>query len=59
MSTIFISYANQDRETARGLAARLEAAGHSVWWDRTIPPGRVFDEVIQEALNASRCVVVL
>jgi hypothetical protein len=59
VSTIFISYASQDRETARTLASFLEAQGHSVWWDRTIPPGRVFDEVIQEALAAARCVVVL
>src|SRR5690606_41302321 len=31
----------------------------TVWWDRTIPPGRVFDEVIQEAIEAARCMVVL
>ena len=59
MSTIFVSYASQDRETARAIAGSLEAHGHSVWWDRTIPPGRVFDEVIQEALAAAQCVVVL
>jgi hypothetical protein len=59
VSTIFISYASQDRDTARDLAGRFEAHGHSVWWDRTIPPGRVYDEVIQEALHAARCVVVL
>jgi len=41
------------------LASFLEAHGNSVWWDRTIPPGRVFDEVIQEALAAAQCVVVL
>jgi hypothetical protein len=59
VSAIFLSYASQDRDAARELAAQLEANGHSVWWDRTIPPGRVFDEVIQEALESARCVIVL
>ena len=41
------------------ISERLSSLGHSVWWDRTIPPGRIFDEVIQEALAAAKCVVVL
>lgn len=59
MPDIFISYANADREHARQLADRLTARGYSVWWDRTIPPGRVFDEVLQEAIQAARCMIVL
>lgn len=59
MADIFISYASADLDTARVYAEAFEAQGHSVWWDRTIPPGRVFDEVIQEALNAAGCIVVL
>jgi hypothetical protein len=59
MSDIFISYASPDREIARTIAEAFAERGHSVWWDRTIPPGRVFDEVIQEALTAAKCVIVL
>jgi hypothetical protein len=59
MADIFISYASQDRDAARTLGERLVEHGHSVWWDRTILPGRAFDEVIQEALGAARCVIVL
>lgn len=56
---IFVSYASADREHAARLAGTLTRAGYEVWWDRTIPPGRVFDEVIQEAIVAARCMLVL
>ena len=59
MSDIFISYASSDRQIAQKFAAALESAGWSVWWDREIPVGKSFDQVIEEELNAARCVVVL
>lgn len=59
MSDIFVSYASADRDRARAIAQALTDQGWSVWWDRTIPPGRQFDEVIEEALDSARCVVVL
>jgi beta-lactam-binding protein with PASTA domain len=59
MADIFLSYASADRDRAQRLAAVLESQGWSVWWDRTIPPGSTFDEVIERALESARCVVVL
>src|SRR6266852_349157 len=59
MSDIFISYAKEDRLRASVIAGVLEAHGWTVWWDRKIPPGRVFDEVISEALDTAKCVIVL
>jgi TIR domain len=40
MADIFLSYANEDRESARAVAGLLESAGCTVWWDRRIPAGR-------------------
>ena len=59
MSQVFISYASEDRATAQALAQLLAQRGWSVWWDRHIPPGRSFDRVIEEAIAAAGCVVVL
>ena len=59
MADIFISYARSDRERAQALAEALEQEGYSVWWDPKIPPGKTFDEVIEEALGNAKCVVTL
>ncbi|MBP1687241.1 MAG: serine/threonine protein kinase [Deltaproteobacteria bacterium] len=59
MSDVFISYTSSDRQTAQKFAAALETYGWSVWWDREIPVGKNFDQVIEEELSAARCVVVL
>jgi hypothetical protein len=56
---IFISYASADRPTAQMLASALSGEGWSVWWDRNIPPGKSFDEVIEAALTKAKCVLVL
>ncbi len=56
---VFLSYANEDRDRARALADVLRAQGWTVFWDRTIAPGMVFDEVIGDALRSAGCVVVL
>jgi TIR domain-containing protein len=59
MSGIFISYASEDREKAEMLAHALEQKGWPVWWDRQIPFGKSFDEVIEENLARAGCVLVL
>jgi hypothetical protein len=58
-SDVFISYAREDRGRIEVLARALaEARGWSAWWDRDIPFGKAFDQIVWEAINNTRCVVV-
>ena len=59
MSDIFVSYKTTDKERVRALVELLEAQGLNVWWDRNIPPGKTFDQVIEEAINSASCLVVV
>lgn len=58
MADIFVSYAREDREAIRTLAAHLAQGGWSVWWDRHILAGKDFDDVLQCELDKARCVLV-
>ena len=59
MSDIFISYSRTDLSKAKAIAELLDQHDWSIWWDRRIPAGRIFDDVIEEALDAARCVIVV
>jgi len=59
MANVFLSYASEDAARAALIAQALAGQGWTVWWDRTIPPGRTFDDVIEDALEDASCVVVL
>ena len=59
MSDIFISYASEDFSRVRLLADALSDYGWSVWWDRQIPAGKTFDQLIADALADAQCVVVV
>ena len=59
MGDIFISYAREDRLAAQRVAEALKSNGWSVWWDPDIPPGEIWDELIERELANVCCVVVL
>lgn len=59
MTDVFISYASSDRERARTLASALATRGWSVWWDRNIKAGQIFDEVIEHELETAKKIIVL
>lgn len=56
---IFLSYAKEDRPTAKLFLEALRGAAWTVWWDGGIPPGRRFATVIEAALESAKCVIVL
>ena len=59
MANIFLSYDREDAARARSVAAVLEKAGHSVWWDRHITGGAQYSKEIEAALKLADAVVVL
>ena len=59
MSDIFLSYASEDREWVRPLVEALNQQGWSVFWDRNIPKGRTWQEVLEEELEAACSLVVV
>lgn len=56
---IFLSYARQDRPTARIFAECLIEEGFTVWWDASLHSGETFDEVIEQRLRDAEAVIVL
>ena len=56
---IFLSYSSEDRDRVRLLVQRLGELGWSVWWDRRIPPGMTWPQMIEKALESSRMMVVV
>jgi len=59
LTQLFISYAREDRETAERVANALSALGIDVWWDRDLPGGSQFAEVLEQQLTEARVVIVL
>lgn len=59
MSDLFISYASEDRERVLQFVHALEACEWSVFWDRKIPFGQTWRQVIGSELDQARCVIVL
>ncbi len=56
---VFLSYAHEDIQVAQSVSERIGREKWSVFWDRTIPVGLTWDEIVEGALDATKCVVVL
>jgi hypothetical protein len=56
---VFVSYAHEDRPIAVALANALERRQLRVWWDPDLRAGDEWAAVIEGAVEAALCVVVL
>ena len=59
MADIFISYAREDEAWVERFCELLKTDGLIVWKDSSIPTGKSFGRVIEEAIASSRAVVVV
>jgi len=59
LARIFLSYARDDADAAKQLAACISDGGHEVWWDRHLHAGSRFAAEIDKALKNSEAVVVM
>ena len=55
----FLSYAHEDQHIAAELAGRLTRHGWSVWWDRDLRLGDLFDRQIENKMHCSAHVLVI
>ena len=58
MTDVFLSYKREDREQIEAVAAAIEEAGFSIWWDDRITPHGEWDDTIARELEKAKSVVV-
>jgi len=59
LAHVFLSYGREDQGVAERFAKGLEREGLHVWWDAALRSGEAYDQVIENALNEAKAVVVL
>jgi TIR domain/Bacterial Ig-like domain (group 2) len=59
MSDIFVSYSSEERNRVLPLVNALGKTGWSVFWDRTIPAGKTWRQVIGAEIRTCRSVLVV
>jgi tetratricopeptide (TPR) repeat protein len=59
MADIFISYAREDADAVTRLAAALQEAGYSSWWDRNLTSGSRYLKETEAELKAAKAVLVV
>ncbi len=56
---VFLAHNSQDKPLVRAIATKLKRRGLKVWLDEEqIPPGRAFQDVIQQAIQNVTCAAI-
>jgi hypothetical protein len=58
MADIFISYSHQDKERIKPIEDGLRNLGVSVWWDRDLKTGGLWNEDIEKEVTEARAILV-
>jgi hypothetical protein len=59
MANVFLSYSSEDKTLISRFAEQLREQGFTVWWDREIPVGESYADVLERQIKNSDCVVVI
>jgi len=58
MADVFLSYGRSTRPRVEQISEAMEAGGYSLWWDKALNASDDYAMVIEEQIDAARCVVV-
>ena len=58
MADVFLSYGRPTRARVEQISEAMEAGGYSLWWDKALNASDDYAMVIEEQIDAARCVVV-
>ena len=59
MADVFVSYAREDKARAEKVVGLLEDYGWDVFWDQETRAGTHWPKVLEDELNAARCLIAL
>jgi hypothetical protein len=58
MADVFLSYGRSTRPRVEQIGDAMEAGGYSLWWDKALNASDDYAMVIEQQIDAARCVVV-
>jgi len=59
MADVFVSYSREDKARAAQIVSLLEGDGWDVFWDQETRAGTMWPKVLEQELDAARCLIAL